>query len=80
MKKTCQIVFILILNLVLTLSGCGGGSSSNSTASWQVVGSAGFSAGQALFTSIAINSSGIPYVAYKDVGNSNKATVMKYAK
>ena len=30
------------------------------------------------FTSIAIDSSGTPYVVYQDSGHSNKATVMKY--
>ena len=45
---------------------------------WETVGSAGFSAGQANYTSISINSSGKPYVVYQDGGNSNKATVMKY--
>jgi len=46
---------------------------------WETVGSAGFSAGNADYTSIAINSSDDLYVAYKDGGNSNKATVMKYS-
>jgi hypothetical protein len=50
----------------------------SSSSSWVTVGSAGFSAGQAETMAIAINSSGVPYVAYKDYGNSNKATVMKY--
>ena len=46
--------------------------------SWEIVGSAAFSAGYVNYTSIAINSSGIPYVVYKDAGNGNKATVMKF--
>ncbi|KLU59000.1 N-acetylmuramoyl-L-alanine amidase LytC precursor [Peptococcaceae bacterium CEB3] len=46
---------------------------------WQTVGSAGFSAGGAHYTSIAIDSSGTPYAVYQDEGNSYKATVMKYA-
>jgi hypothetical protein len=47
--------------------------------SWQVVGSAGFSAGAAYYTSLAIDpSSGIPYVAYEDGANANKDTVMEY--
>jgi hypothetical protein len=46
--------------------------------SWVYVGMEGFSAGGSQFTSIALNGSGTPYVAYEDYGNSNKATVMKY--
>jgi hypothetical protein len=45
---------------------------------WVEVGTAGFSAGQAVSTSIAFSLSGQPYVAYQDVGNSQKATVMKF--
>ena len=45
---------------------------------WVQVGSVGFSAGQADHTSIAIDSSGTPYVVYKDYDNSFKASVMKF--
>ncbi len=44
---------------------------------WETVGSAGFSAGTAYTTSLAIDS-GTPYVAFNDGSNSSKATVMKY--
>ena len=44
---------------------------------WVTIGSAGFSAGEALFPSIAIDASGTPYVAYQDWGNGERATVMK---
>ena len=47
-------------------------------AGWVTVGSAGFSAGSVVYTSIAIDSGGTPYVAYQDYGNQGKATVMKY--
>jgi hypothetical protein len=47
--------------------------------SWQTVGPAGFSAGGAGEISIALDSSDIPYVAYADLGNFGKATVMKFA-
>ena len=46
--------------------------------SWSTVGSEGFSAGSASYTSLALNSSGTPYVVYEDGANSNKATVMTY--
>jgi hypothetical protein len=48
---------------------------------WVNVGSPGFSAGQVLNTSIAINSSGSPYVVYADEVDSGSgwpATVMEY--
>jgi hypothetical protein len=45
---------------------------------WVNVGSAGFSAGQADYTSLAFNLSGQPYVAYMDWVNSQFATVMKF--
>jgi uncharacterized repeat protein (TIGR01451 family) len=48
------------------------------TNTWEPVGSAGFSAGQADFTSLALDSNDVPYVAYKDGGTSNEATVMRY--
>ena len=46
--------------------------------SWVTVGSPGFSAGGAVYLSIALDTSGTPYVAYLDVANGEKATVMKY--
>ncbi len=46
--------------------------------SWQVVGSAEFSNGQATFTSVAIDGNNTAYVAYADGGYQDKATVMKY--
>jgi hypothetical protein len=45
---------------------------------WVYVGSPEFSSGAAWFTSIAINSTGTPYVIYQDNGLAYKATVMKY--
>ncbi len=46
-------------------------------ADWQAVGTAGFSAGTAFYTSLAIHN-GEPYVAYSDGGSASKATVMRY--
>ena len=45
---------------------------------WETVGSAGFSAGKVSYTSLALDASGTPYVAYMDNANSNKASVMKF--
>ncbi|TSA27894.1 MAG: hypothetical protein D4R67_05220 [Bacteroidetes bacterium] len=45
---------------------------------WQNVGNPGFSAGQVNYTCLAFNPSGQPYVAFKDFGYSNQATVMKF--
>lgn len=45
---------------------------------WEPVGLPGFSAGQVNDVSLALDSSGIPFVAYQDKGNGNKATLMKY--
>jgi hypothetical protein len=45
---------------------------------WVNVGSPGFSAGSAGSQSLAIDSNGIPYVAYQDGASANKTTVMKF--
>lgn len=45
---------------------------------WENVGNAGFTATDVLFLSLAINSSGVPYVAYYDKGASGRASVMGY--
>ncbi|MBC8193306.1 MAG: sortase [Anaerolineales bacterium] len=45
---------------------------------WENVGKAGFSASDANFTSLALDSSGTPYVAYAEVFGLYKATVMKF--
>ncbi len=45
---------------------------------WTVVGTPGFSAGVVMYTSIAIDGAGVPYVVYQDYANDKKATVMRY--
>ncbi len=47
------------------------------TTGWEAVGSAGFSAGEAWYISLAFSGT-TPYVAYKDGGSSGRATVMRY--
>ncbi|MBA6340589.1 tandem-95 repeat protein [Colwellia sp. MB02u-10] len=49
-----------------------------STDTWETVGAVGFSAGSTEHNSLALDNSGAPYVAYRAMGNSGKATVMKY--
>jgi len=50
----------------------------SSSGIWVTVGNAGFSAGAATGMTIALDSTGTPYVAYEDLANSDKATVMKF--
>ena len=64
--------FILIILMLITSSV------QAATYLWQNVGSPGFSAGDVYYTSLAIDDSGTPYVAYRDQGNGGKATVMKF--
>ena len=45
---------------------------------WVTVGSPGFSARGAIYTSIAIDADCTPYIVYSDSANGYKATVMKY--
>ena len=45
---------------------------------WNTLGTAGFSAGGAYYTSLAVAADGTPYLAYMDVANGYKATVMKH--
>ena len=51
-------------------------SEESESGTWQLVGPAGFSAGEIQYTSLSVYN-GTPYVAYMDGANSNKATVMK---
>ena len=45
---------------------------------WVTIGNPGFSAGMAYYTTMAIDTSGAPCVAYVDVVNNQKVTVMRY--
>ena len=54
---------------VMRLSGSG--------TSWETVGSAGFSAGGALYQSLSFAPDGTPYVAYRDDGDASKTIVKR---
>jgi len=71
MKKIITIFIIPALFIMLF-------SQTASAQTWQTVGTVGFSAGVATFTSIACSSTGTPYVVYEDAGNGTKATVLKF--
>jgi len=45
---------------------------------WVLVGIEGFSPGETVFTTIAFNTSGEPYVAFGDAAHMEKASVMKF--
>ncbi len=64
-----RIQFLLLFSLFLI--------SVFSFGQWQNVGSPAFSSGQAQYTSLATYA-GTPYVAYRDLANSNKCSVMKH--
>src|SRR5256885_1656244 len=48
------------------------------TAQWTPVVNPGISAGGASYISLAFSPDGVPYVAYTDGGNGERATVMKF--
>ena len=45
---------------------------------WSLVGLAGISGKKADFISLALDSNGVPYIAYEDAGNYNRITVQRY--
>ena len=68
---------------IVAFSDAGNGSKAmamklNSGNVWINIGAADFSAGAAYNTTVAIDTLGYTYVAYTDVANGNKATVMTY--
>jgi hypothetical protein len=64
-----RIQFLLLLSIFL-ISG-------HAFGQWQNIGTPAFSQGQAQYTSLAIYA-GTPFVAYRDLANSNKCSVMKH--
>ncbi|MBU7005989.1 stalk domain-containing protein [Phosphitispora fastidiosa] len=69
-----MIIFTLLILSLLVLSAV----PVYAASTWETVGNTGFSAGWSEYTSMAMDSSGKPYVVYQDDGNGLKATVMKY--
>jgi hypothetical protein len=70
-------VFIIFL-LIISLFEISPKKSIAEGESWQYLGQPTFSTGSVAYTSIAIDATGTPYVVYRDHGNNQKATVMKY--
>ncbi|KQY94362.1 hypothetical protein ASD24_02030 [Paenibacillus sp. Root52] len=74
----------MILTCLLVLGGIpgfhtwGGERAHAATESWTTLGSPGISSGPAEYTSLALDPQDIPYVAFKDEGNLNKASVMNF--
>ena len=66
-----HVIAIFALLLVLTFP-----ISTPAVDTWEVVGTAGFSAGEAYYLSLALDGS-TPYLAFTDVANSFNATVMR---
>ncbi len=87
-RLTTIVVAFIATAFVLVLAGCGKVwveiSMHNSctegtlTIDWNYLGEPRFSSGTAQYISMALDSSGNPYVAYEDGANSNKATVMHW--
>jgi hypothetical protein len=75
MKKLICVLFIMAS--IVSTAQRPWGNFSPMNYSWKYVGTAGFSAGQAGYTSLVFSLSGQPYLAYQD-GVIGNATVMKF--
>ena len=67
-------VFVLTLGLVVLVFSF---FPSQASADWEVVGNAGFSAGEATYPKIFIDGNNVPYVAYRDDANINYYSTIK---
>jgi hypothetical protein len=77
MKRTFNIFSLAILFLLFVSAIGLSHTPAQAAATWENVGAAGFSPGEAKYLSFAIDN-GTPYVAYRDGANSYKASVMKF--
>ena len=75
MLRKSKIIVSVLLTLLLMVPTI---SAFAAVSVWETVGTAGFSAGQADYTSLAFNGD-TPFVAYRDNSNGGKATVMKFS-
>ena len=74
-----KVIFLIVLiNPLILFAQNGIKQDDPSNYAWKTVGYAGFSTGIAYWTSIACSPDGEPYVAYRNIGYSGKATVMKF--
>jgi hypothetical protein len=71
-------IYLILLSFPAVVCAQQGGQSVSTNMFWMDVGNAGFSAGDVSGTSLAFSPSGHPTVAYQDVANSQKATVMTF--
>ena len=74
MKHTLNI-FLLAMTILVLVSLVGRPPApAQAAAVWEIVGTAGFSAGSVGYTALDLDN-GTPYVAYTDASNANKASV-----
>lgn len=76
MKGILIIVFVFVNLIGFSQPGRSPLSTNNLT--WMNVGSPGLSPGQVECTDIAIDQSGVPFIAYRDFANSMKVSVLKF--
>lgn len=79
-KKAVSMILacLLVLGGIPGFNALGEDRAHAATDTWTTLGGAGISAGQAEYISVAMDPQDTPYVAYKDMQNGGKATVMKF--
>ncbi|MCJ8347063.1 cadherin repeat domain-containing protein, partial [bacterium] len=74
----CRLFLSLLLLIISLKASSAPEFSGSSSLSWDTFGVKGFSESTVGSNVISLDSNGTPFVAFKDVSSSNKATVMKY--
>ncbi|MBR2566026.1 MAG: S-layer homology domain-containing protein [Paenibacillus sp.] len=79
-KKAVSMILtcLLVLGGIPGLHSWGGERAHAAAETWAPLGTPGIGTGQAEYISLALDPQNTPYVAFKDIGNSGKATVMKF--